>query len=197
MSYVIWFEAWPFWYPIDKSYQCTSVVTGTLFSICERSDNEEIHGDLALRSGEQLHSICLMHNIFLMHEIFVLCQAFFPFLHLCCPRRTCTFGSSSHFASNSVQVWWSTWPPYRVFVLFSPTVNIIWQTILYCYLKEAHVVCLSCLFSIDNIFKLHPWQYGVFLNADAITTWIDLCELGCIKGLLAMVYFCLFLWRKI
>jgi hypothetical protein len=63
--------------------------------------------------------------------------------------------------------------------------------------KRSHVVCLSSLFSIDNIFKLHPWQYGVFLNAAAITTWIDLCELGCIKGLLAMVYFCLFLWRKI
>jgi hypothetical protein len=62
---------------------------------------------------------------------------------------------------------------------------------LYCYLKEAHVVFLS------SLFKLHPWQYGVFLNAAAITTWIDLCELGCIKGLLAMVYFCLFLWRKI
>jgi hypothetical protein len=74
---------------------------------------------------------------------------------------------------------------------------VIWQMMLYCYLKETHVVCLSSLFSIDNIFKLHPWQYGVFLNAAAITTWIDLCELGCIKGLLAMVYFCLFLWRKI
>jgi hypothetical protein len=64
--------------------------------------------------------------------------------------------------------------------------------------KEVNVLCISSLFYIDNtISKLHMWQYGVFLNATVITTWIDLCELGCIQGLLAMVYFCFFLLRKI
>jgi hypothetical protein len=84
-----------------------------------------------------------------------------------------------------------------MFVLFSSAVKIIWQMMLYCYPKEVNVLCLSSLFYIDNIFKLHLWQYGVFKNATAITTWIDFCELGCIQGLLAMVYFCLFLSRKI
>jgi len=42
--------------------------------ICERLNNEETHGDLTLRSGEQLHSIFLMHHIFMMlHKKFVLC----------------------------------------------------------------------------------------------------------------------------
>jgi hypothetical protein len=41
--------------------------------------------------------------------------------------------------------------------------------------------CLSSLFYIDNIFKLYLWQYGVFLNATAITAWIDLFEFGCIQ----------------
>jgi hypothetical protein len=81
MSYVIWFEAWSFWYLLDKSDQCTLVVTWTLFSICERSYNEEIHGNLTLRFGEQLHSICLMHHIFLMlHEFFCVVLGFFPIL---------------------------------------------------------------------------------------------------------------------
>jgi hypothetical protein len=39
-------------------------------------------------------------------------------------------------------------------------------------------------------------QYGFFFNATTITTWIDLCELGCIYELLAMVYF-LFLSKNI
>jgi hypothetical protein len=69
-----------------------------------------------------------------------------------------------------------------MFVLFSSVVKIIWQMMLYCYPKEVDVLCLSSLFYIDTIFKFHLWQYGVFLNATAITTWIDLCELGCIPG---------------
>jgi hypothetical protein len=83
-----------------------------------------------------------------------------------------------------------------MFVLFSSVVKIIWQMMLYCYPKEINVLCLSSFFYIDNIFKLHLWQYGVFKNATTITTWIDLYELGCIQGLLAMVYY-LFLLRKI
>jgi len=120
---------------------------------------------------------CTMYFWFAWNFCVVLC--FLLFLHLCCLRRTCTFGNSSHFASNSMQVWWSTWP-YRTFVLFSSTIKIIWQMMFYCYPKEVNVLCFSSLFYIDNIFKLHLWQYGVFLNATAITTWIDFCELGCI-----------------
>jgi hypothetical protein len=128
---------------------------------------------------------------FLFAWKFCVVLSFFICLHLCCLKRTCTFNNSSHFASNSMQVWWSTWP-YRVFVLFSSIVKM-----LYCYPKKVNVLCLSSLFYINNIFKLHLWQYGVFLNATTITTWIDLYELGCIQGLLAMVYFCFFLLRKI
>jgi hypothetical protein len=83
-----------------------------------------------------------------------------------------------------------------VFVLFSFVVKIIWQMMLYCYPKEVNVLCLSSLFYIDNIFKIHLWQYEVFLNATAIPTWIDLFEFGCIQGLLVMVYY-FFLSRKI
>jgi hypothetical protein len=136
MFYVIWFEAWPFWYLIDKNDQCSLVVTWTLFSICERLDNEEIHGHLTLRFGKQLHDICLMHHIFLICMKFLCCVSFFLFLHLCCLKRTCTFGSSSRFASNSMQVWWSTWP-YKMFVFFSSIVKIIWQMMLYCYQKKS------------------------------------------------------------
>jgi hypothetical protein len=82
-----------------------------------------------------------------------------------------------------------------MFVLFSSAMKIIWQMMLYCYPKEVNVLCLSSLFYIDNIFKLYLWQYGVFLNATAITTWIDLFEFGCIQGLLAMVYY-LFLQER-
>jgi hypothetical protein len=57
------------------------VVTWTFFSICERSNNEEIHGNLTLRSREQLHTICLMHHIFLMLQwIFCVVLGFLPIL---------------------------------------------------------------------------------------------------------------------
>jgi len=79
MFYVIWFEAWPFWYLVDKSDQCTLVVTWTLFSICERLNNEEIHGDLTLRSGEQLHSIFLMNHIFWCCTKFLFYAKFFSY----------------------------------------------------------------------------------------------------------------------
>jgi hypothetical protein len=80
MSYVIWFEAWSFWYLLDKSDQCTLVVTWALFSICERLDNEETHGDLTLNFGKQLHSICLMHPYFLCCMEFCVVLGFFPIL---------------------------------------------------------------------------------------------------------------------
>jgi hypothetical protein len=56
------------------------VVTWTLFSICERLDNEEIHGDLTLRFGEQLHNICLMHHIFLICMKILCCVRLLPIL---------------------------------------------------------------------------------------------------------------------
>jgi len=153
MFYVIWFKAWPFWYLIDKNDQCTLVVTWTLFSICERLDNEEILGHLTLRSRKQLHDVCLMQHIFLICMKFLCCVGFFLFLHLCCLKRTSIFSSSSCFASNSMQVWWSIWP-YKMFVLFSFVVKIIWQMMLYCYPKEVNVLCLSSLFYINNIWHI-------------------------------------------
>jgi hypothetical protein len=123
---------------------------------------------------------CMIYFWFAWNFCVVL--GFFLFLHLCCLRRTCTFSNSSHFASNSMQVWWYTWP-YIMFVFFSSLFlccddNMANDVVL--LPKEVNVLCLSSLFYIDNIFKFHMWQYGVFLNATTITTWMDLCELGCI-----------------
>jgi len=197
MSYVILFEAWPFWYLVDKSDQCTLVVTWTWFFLFVKDQTNRRFMEIWHWGLENNYIIFIWCTIYLWFAWnFCVVLGFFLLLHLCCLRRTCTFSNSSHFASNSRQVWWST-SPYKMFVLFSFVVKIIWQMMLYYYPKEVNVLCLSSLFYINNIFKLHMLQYGVFLNATVITTWIDISKLGCIQGLLAMVYFCLFLSRKI